>query len=350
MKVKLQAMAAPSRSLPRSASGRADVSSPFSSNTSHHPVSTPTTPAAVSAAAASFGGTPTDTPPATPNDKSKAAGASSSYAAMWSPRKFMQRAARAFRGGRSRRKRMVNAAGDEPTMPNSCKVSVTDLTRVLSPGAETACCNDAHCVAAPAATAREEEEEEHRPDEAVPEKIIREANHHQAPPAVAAAAAEEECAAKPAEEKVAGAADEKEEEEEDPKKAASPVPEPETPVAAAVAEDVADKFMTVVKEAMKKHEEETAAAENKDNDEKAEALRRWGSRVRTAMEARPESELPRRREAARSKNDVIEEARTKLLEKRQSRVKALVGAFETVMDAKQEVAAGKPLHHHRMSA
>jgi len=34
-------------------------------------------------------------------------------------------------------------------------------------------------------------------------------------------------------------------------------------------------------------------------------------------------------------NDVIEEAKSKLLEERQSRVKALVGAFETVMSFKE---------------
>ncbi|ONM62917.1 hypothetical protein ZEAMMB73_Zm00001d000304 [Zea mays] len=79
-------------------------------------------------------------------------------------------------------------------------------------------------------------------------------------------------------------------------------------------------------------------------------MRRFqGSRVRTALEARAESEQPRRREVARS-NDVIEEARTKLLEKRRSKVKALVGAFETVIDTKKDsddAAAGKPEHHNR---
>jgi hypothetical protein len=105
---------------------------------------------------------------------------------------------------------------------------------------------------------------------------------------------------------------------------------------------VADKFVTVVKEAIKKQEAE--------EDEKEEAMRRFqGSRVRTALEARAESEQPRRREVARS-NDVIEEARTKLLEKRRSKVKALVGAFETVIDTKKDsddAAAGKPEHHNR---
>jgi len=174
--------------------------------------------------------------------------------------------------------------------------------------------------------------------EIVPEKIIRE----DSPPPAPVVSEWKETAA---------AATTEDEEVETPKKGAAPAPEPVPEpvvvvVAAAAAEDdvVADKFVTVVKEAIKKHEA----------DEKKEAMRRFqGSRVKTAMEARPESEQPRRREVVRS-NDVIEEARTKLLEKRQcSRVKALVGAFETVMDTKKDaavVAAGKPLHQFRKSA
>nr|CAB3468887.1 unnamed protein product [Digitaria exilis] len=57
-----------------------------------------------------------------------------------------------------------------------------------------------------------------------------------------------------------------------------------------------------------------------------------GSKVKTAMEKRSEEEQPKKKEVARS-NDVIEEAKSKLLEKRKSKVKALVGAFETVMDS-----------------
>ncbi|PWZ21059.1 hypothetical protein Zm00014a_024003 [Zea mays] len=63
----------------------------------------------------------------------------------------------------------------------------------------------------------------------------------------------------------------------------------------------------------------------------ASALAFRGRRVRTAMERRSEEEQPKRKEVARS-NDVIEEAKSKLMEKRKSKVKALVGAFETVMD------------------
>ncbi|XP_062217199.1 uncharacterized protein LOC133917309 [Phragmites australis] len=307
-------MATPSWWLPRSASARADAPSPFSSN----PVSTPTTPAAASAS--SFGcmtATPTDTPPATPKDRTKAAPvAAASYASLWSPRRLMQRAARAFRST-SRSRRRMKEVGDEPTSVTS---KGTDAVSVVSLDGELPG-NDAPGGAVAANT-----QEEHHHLEAVPEKIIHEANH-QVPPVVAAA---EECV-KSAEGKETGAA-----EEEEPKKGAEAV---------AVADDVADKFMMVVKEAIKKHEEHA------DPDEKEEALSRFqGSRVKTAMEARPESEKPRRREVARS-NDVIEEARSKLLEKRQcSRVRALVGAFETVMDSKHDSAGGgKPQHHHRKS-
>ncbi|BAT13868.1 Os11g0440422 [Oryza sativa Japonica Group] len=83
-----------------------------------------------------------------------------------------------------------------------------------------------------------------------------------------------------------------------------------------------------------------------------------GSRVKTAMEKRLEEEQPRRWEMAWWSNDVIEEARSKLLEKRQcSRVKALLGAFETIMDAEPAgdgatTIAGKPQHylHRRQTA
>ncbi|KAL5664093.1 hypothetical protein ACJX0J_024201, partial [Zea mays] len=51
----------------------------------------------------------------------------------------------------------------------------------------------------------------------------------------------------------------------------------------------------------------------------------------TPKQRRSEEEQPKRKEVARS-NDVIEEAKSKLMEKRKSKVKALVGAFETVMD------------------
>jgi hypothetical protein len=62
------------------------------------------------------------------------------------------------------------------------------------------------------------------------------------------------------------------------------------------------------------------------------ALAFKGRKVKTAMEKRSEEEQPKKKEVARS-NDVIEEAKSKLMEKRKSKVKALVGAFETVMDS-----------------
>uniref|UniRef100_A0A0E0R7W5 Calmodulin-binding domain-containing protein n=1 Tax=Oryza rufipogon TaxID=4529 RepID=A0A0E0R7W5_ORYRU len=90
-----------------------------------------------------------------------------------------------------------------------------------------------------------------------------------------------------------------------------------------------------------------------------EQPRRWEMAwVKTAMEKRLEEEQPRRWEMAWWSNDVIEEARSKLLEKRQcSRVKALLGAFETIMDAEPAgdgatTIAGKPQHylHRRQTA
>ncbi|XP_062227725.1 uncharacterized protein LOC133926008 [Phragmites australis] len=57
-----------------------------------------------------------------------------------------------------------------------------------------------------------------------------------------------------------------------------------------------------------------------------------GSKVKTAMEKRTEEEQPKKKEVAQS-NDMIEDAKSKLLQKRKSKVKALVGAFETVMDS-----------------
>ncbi|XP_062224651.1 uncharacterized protein LOC133923258 [Phragmites australis] len=308
-------MATPSRSLPRSASGSADAQSPFSSNPAHHPVSTPITPAAASSSFGCMAATPTDSPPATPKEKPKPApSAAAYYASLWSPRRLMQRAARAFHSSRSRR--MRKDAGEEPTSVTS---KVSDAPSVVS-SLEAELAVDANGGGAANV------QEEHHHLEVVPEKIIHEANH-QAPPVMKEV--EEECVkTAPAEEKDTAAI-----EEEEPKKGAAPAPK-----AVAVADGVADKFMIVVKEAIKKHVEHAA-----DQDEKEEAMRTFqGSRVKTAMEARPESEQPRRREVARS-NDVIEEARSKLLEKRQfGRVRALVGAFETVMDAKHDAAAPPP--------
>jgi hypothetical protein len=57
-----------------------------------------------------------------------------------------------------------------------------------------------------------------------------------------------------------------------------------------------------------------------------------GRKVKTAMEKRTEEEQPKKKEVARS-NDVLEETKSKLLEKKKSKVGALVGAFETVMDS-----------------
>jgi len=331
-----QQVMAPSRSLPRSASELADPPSPFSSNPAHHPVSVPTTPGL---SCSSFGrmmqSPPTDTPTkqqqqGAGNNKPKptpVAAAAAYYASLWSPRRLMQRAARAFRRSRSRGhvRTVKDLAEERASVLNGSSHKVSDEAAVLPvAGAEASIGNGAR---------NEQQRHDEYHHEIVPEKIIRE----DAPPAPVVAEAKE----------TAAAAAFTEVEVESPKKGGA-APAPEAIVAATVEDDVvADKFVTVVKEAIKKHE----AAEK---DEKKEAMRRFqGSRVKTAMEARPESEQPRRREVARS-NDVIEEARTKLLEKRQcSRVKALVGAFETVMDTNKDaaVAAGaKPRHHYRKSA
>ncbi|KAF7103425.1 LOW QUALITY PROTEIN: hypothetical protein CFC21_104414 [Triticum aestivum] len=64
-----------------------------------------------------------------------------------------------------------------------------------------------------------------------------------------------------------------------------------------------------------------------------------GSRVKTAMEKRPEEAHPKKKEVSRS-NDVLEETKSKLLEKKKSKVKALVGAFEVVMDSPRASTPG----------
>uniref|UniRef100_A0A804P4H7 Calmodulin-binding domain-containing protein n=1 Tax=Zea mays TaxID=4577 RepID=A0A804P4H7_MAIZE len=369
---------APSSSLPRSASELPDPPSPFSSNTAHHPVSVPTTPR-LSLSCSSFGHMvtpPTDTPPITPtkkqDDKPKPtpeAATAANYASLWSPKRLMQRAARAFRRSRSRaRVRTVKDLAEERASVLAASSKVSDeaaaaATAVPPAGAKTSSSNDARdgAMGSVQDEPRQQRHDDYHHPEIVPEKII----HEDALPVVAAeketaaAAAtskeeeevespKKEAALSPAPEPIviAAALTSKDEEEvESPKKEAalSPAPAPEAIVAVAAVEDVvADKFVTVVKEAIKKQEAE--------EDEKEEAMRRFqGSRVRTALEARAESEQPRRREVARS-NDVIEEARTKLLEKRRSKVKALVGAFETVIDTKKDsddAAAGKPEHHNR---
>ncbi|KAG2656004.1 hypothetical protein PVAP13_1KG047600 [Panicum virgatum] len=356
---------APSRSLPRCASELGDPPSPFSSNPAHHPASQPTTPSGLSASYAAKPGA--GSPPSTPGKaKSKpttpAAAMAAYYASQWSPRRLMQRAARAFRSSRSRRVRSKDlAAGEERGSSPTSKVSDTACAVSLGGGgaaaAELARNEGNGDTAAGVEQQQQEEEERHDHPDVVPEKIIHEMNHHAAPVvaeddcgAMTAAPAEDECDAKtaPAEEgkenekETAAAAATEEVEVESPKKGAAPAPAAE-PVAAA-AEEVADKFVAVVKEAIRKHEEEQG-------DKKGAARKFQGSRVRTAMEARAESEQPRRWEATPRSNDVIEEARSKLLEMRQcSRVRALVGAFETVMDSNKQDAAATPRQRCRRSA
>uniref|UniRef100_A0ACD5V7P1 Uncharacterized protein n=1 Tax=Avena sativa TaxID=4498 RepID=A0ACD5V7P1_AVESA len=256
--------------------------------------------------------TSTDTPPATPRGLTKqpsSASSSSRYASMFSPRKLMQRASRAFRGsGRSRRKKNADAAaeaavdGGEVDSPSSVVSKGSDAESVFS--------LDDQITADGAAAAKQQEEE------VVPEKIIHEANPTPAP--VAFEEKEEERKDTPEKEAPAAV-----EEEAEPKK--EPVPLPPAPEVVTVDE------ITAAKEAVKEKEKEQREMEIK-----AEVVKRFqGRRVRTtSME---------KRELARS-NEAIEEARTKLLELRQgNRVKALVGAFETVMDDNQRRAAtGKP--------
>ncbi|KAJ1277914.1 hypothetical protein BS78_04G039300 [Paspalum vaginatum] len=325
--------------LPRSSSEIADPPSPFSSNPAHHPVSVPATPGLTSSSsfARMFSAATADTPPITPKGgkpkPTPAAAAAAYYASLWSPRRLMQRAARAFRTSRSRRFKAKDAPGEERASASSGG-KVYDAAAAAG-SADPVHGSDGYCHGGGAATLQEQQ---HRhghdhPDSVPAEKIIHVANHHHhhAPPPVVLTG-EDECG------KTTTPAEEKE---------ATPAPPPvEEAVESPKKGDVADKFVTVVKEAIKKHE-----AEEQQQDEKKEAMRRFqGSRVKTAMEARPESEQPRRREVAPPSNDVIEEARSKLLEKRHSRVRALVGAFETVMDAnKDAAAAAKPQHHYRKS-
>jgi hypothetical protein len=281
----------PLRCLPRSISARADPSSPFISNPAHHqPVSTP-----AAAAASSFGcmaPTATDSPPDTPKGAVKKHKSTPAFVTFLSPGKLMQRAARAFRGSRSRRRRKFDARDELAVAP----VTTSRLSDAASMDVDHRSSNGNNNGAAV-------------------DKVQDEMTNHQPPPVA----------------KENNAADE-------PNKAAGAVREPEEPV------DVADKFCIVVKEVtMEKHEEEGC------DDTTKEATRVFqGSRVKTAMVARAESEHPRRREVARS-NDRIEEACTKLLAKRQgSRVRALVGAFETVMDPAMPAVA-KPRHHYSNS-
>jgi hypothetical protein len=239
----------------------------------------------------------TDTPPATPRGTTKqpssaSASAASYYASMFSPRKLMQRASRAF--GRSRRRKHAAAPaaadGGDVDSPRSVASKGSDAESVFS--------LDDQITADGAAVAKKQEEE------VVPEKIIHEANPSPAPVA--------------AEDHDEGHKEtlEKEEEEEPKKQSVDPAPE----------DDVADEIVAA-KEAVKEQPEEEI---------KAEVVKRFqGRRVRTTSTERRDSV---------GSNEAIEEARTKLLELRQgNKVKALVGAFETVMDGNhRRAAAGKP--------
>ena len=243
--------------------------------------------------------TSTDTPPATPSGSTKqpsSASTASYYASLFSPRKLMQRASRAFRGsGRSRRKKNATGEdGNDVDSPRSVASKGSDAESVFS--------LDDQVIADIAASKQREEE-------VVPEKIIHEANPSPAP----VATEEKDKGRENTHEKENCAADE----EADPKKESAP-PAPE--------DDVADEI-AAAKEAVKEQREEEI---------KADVVKRiQGRRARTtSME---------RRESARS-NEAIEEARIKLLELKQgNKVKALVGAFETVMDGNhRRAAAGKP--------
>jgi hypothetical protein len=239
----------------------------------------------------------TDTPPATPRGTTKqpssaSASAASYYASMFSPRKLMQRASRAF--GRSRRRKHAAAPapadGGDVDSPRSVASKGSDAESVFS-------LEDQITADGGAAVAKQQEED------VVPEKIIHEANPSPAPVAV--------------EDHDEGRKDTTEKEEEEPKKqSVDPVPE----------DDAADEIVAA-KEAVKEQREEEI---------KAEVVKRFqGRRVRTTSTERRDSV---------GSNEAIEEARTKLLELRQgNKVKALVGAFETVMDGNhRRAAAGKP--------
>jgi hypothetical protein len=116
--------------------------------------------------------------------------------------------------------------------------------------------------------------------------------------------------------------------------------EPVTPVQEAVSKDkaviealpsaseLATPAIAVEKAAAGASSRQTTVPEGDDSSK----LAFKGSKVKTAMEKRSEEEQPKKKEVARS-NDVIEVTKSRLLEKRKSKVKALVGAFETVMDS-----------------
>ncbi|CAM0946873.1 unnamed protein product [Alopecurus aequalis] len=245
----------------------------------------------------------TDTPLATPRGTTKqpsSASSSSYYASMFSPRKLMQRASRAFRGsGRSRRKK------------NAAAPAATDGGDVDSPRSVTSKGSDGESVFSLDDQIIADAIARHQQEEVVPEKIIREANPSPTP--VAAEEKDEGRDRTPEKENSAAV-----EEEELKKESAPPAPE----------DDAADEI-AAAKEAVKEKEQ-------REEETKGEVVKRLqGRRARTTS--------TERRESARS-NEKIEEARVKLLELKQgNNVKALVGAFETVMDDNhRRAAAGKP--------
>ncbi|KAM3240047.1 hypothetical protein ACQJBY_053620 [Aegilops geniculata] len=265
--------------------------------------------------------TSTDTPPATPRGTKLQKPKSASYSSMFSPRKLMQRASRAFRGRSSRHKRNLAAAADvgEVDSPRSVASKGSDAeSSVFS--LDDQITDDV--VDAGAASKQEE---------IVPEKIIHEANPpspviHQLAPV-----AEEQEEARNNSPKKEDAAAEKEKEEEEPKKEEEEEPKKE--------EELPKKEAPPAPEDTVAEVDKIAAAkkQQREDDIKAEVVRRFQDcRVRTSTGKRSfDAETPRRRESARS-NEAVEEARIKLLELRQvNKVKALVGAFETVMDDNQ---------------
>jgi len=265
--------------------------------------------------------TSTDTPPDTPRGTKLQKPKSASYSSMFSPRKLMQRASRAFRGRSSRHKRNLAAAAadvGEVDSPRSVASKGSDAESSLF-SLDDQITDDV--VDAGAASKQEE---------IVPEKIIHEAN----PPSpminqLAPVAEEQEEAHNNSPKKEEAAAEPKEEEEEPKKEEEVPKEEEEVPMKEAppVPEDTVAEVDKIA----------AAKKQQREDDIKAEVVRRFqGCRVRTSTGKRAfDADTPRRRESARS-NEAVEEARIKLLELRQvNKVKALVGAFETVMDDNQ---------------
>ncbi|VAI55418.1 unnamed protein product [Triticum turgidum subsp. durum] len=269
--------------------------------------------------------TSTDTPPATPRGTKQQKPKSASYSSMFSPRKLMQRASRAFRGRSSRHKRNLAADVGEVDSPRSVASKGSDAeSSVFS--LDDQITDDV--VDAGAASKQEE---------IVPEKIIHEAN----PPSPVinqlAPVAEEQEEARNNSPKKEEAAAEMEKEEEEPKKEEEVPKEEEEEVPKKEAPPAPDDTVAEV--------DKIAAAKKQQREDeiKAEVVWRFqGCRVRTSTGKRSfDADTPRRRESARS-NEAVEEARIKLLELRQvNKVKALVGAFETVMDDNESPVAAR---------